>query len=257
MIKILLCCLNEAQNLQTLLPRICDEMRLLNIDFEMMICLDGSSDNSREVISSFQKSHKVPITIIPEINQRGLGLAFKRLFIEAIKDSCDSDLLISLDADSTHDPKQMPEMISRFKANSLDFLVASRFCKNSAVYGFPLYRRIISKAISIVMQTIFPITKISGSKLKDYTSCYRIYSAKKMKELYRKEQNQFLTESGFCYSIEIAVKLSRIKARIDEIGILYDYGKKIGASKLPLLKDFWRLLVTVKKLKTSKIFFPF
>ncbi len=250
MIKILLCCYNEAENLKKLLPDLEREMQLVKRDFEIFFCLDGSSDDSVVIINNFSKSCK--IKILPQINQRGLGLAYKRLFLEIINNSTEDDLVISLDADSTHDCKQISPMLAHFEKNSLDFLVASRFCGNAVMADFPLYRQAISKGTSLLLQTLFAVKKISGERLQDYTSGYRIYRAKKIKELFVKEKNDFITEPEFTYTCEFVIKLSRINSRFDEVAISYDYGKKIGKSKLRIMRNFWRLLVMLIKLKLNK-----
>jgi dolichol-phosphate mannosyltransferase len=250
MIKIIFCCLNEEESLKKLLLNLGHEMDLIKRDFEIIICLDGTTDKSLTAITEFQKFYK--ITTLPQINQRGLGLAYKRLFLEIIQTAADDDLVISLDADNTHNPQQIPEMLEHFEKNSLDFLVASRFCDNSVMADFPLYRQLISKSTSILLQTLFAAKKISGEKLQDYTSGYRIYRTKKLKELFAKEGNDFISEPEFTYTCELLIKLSRLNSRLDEIALSYDYGNKIGKSKLRIMRNFWRLIIMLKKLLLPK-----
>lgn len=248
MIKIIFCCLNEEKSLRQFLQNISDKISPAKKDFEIIICLDGTTDNSLAVIKDFSQ---IKITTLPIINQRGLGLAFKRIFLEIIKNSNDNDLIISLDCDNTHNPAQIPALIQHFEENNLDVLVASRFCGNSVMQDFPLYRQFISKSISIFLQTIFPIKKIHGKNLQDYTSGYRIYRAKKIKELYEKEKNNFIREPEFTYTCELLIKLSRINSRFDEIAISYEYDKKLEKSKLRIMRNFYRLIVMVKNLILS------
>ncbi len=210
------------------------------------MCIDGTTDGSLRIISEFQKSHK--ITVLPKKNQRGLGMAYKRLFLEVIKNSADEDLAITLDADNTHNPQQISEMLKYFRDNSLDFLVASRFCGNSVMSDFPIHRQFISKSTSLLLQNIFAAKKISGKKLQDYSSGYRIYKVAKLKNLFAEEKDDFITEPEFTYTCELLIKLSRLDSRLDEIPIFYDYGKKVGKSKLRIGRNFWRLLVMLRRL---------
>lgn len=245
MIKIIFCCLNEEKTLPHFLQNISNEISKISKNFEIIICLDGTTDNSLEIIKNFQQAK---ITALPILNQRGLGLAYKRIFLEIIKNSNDEDFIISLDCDNTHNPAQISAMIQHFQENNLDVLIASRFCNNSALEGFPLYRKFISKSISIFLQTLFPIKKINGKKLKDYTSGYRIYRAKKIKELYQKKGEKFIREPEFTYTCELLINLSKINCRIDESAIFYDYDKKIEKSKLRIMRNFYRLIIMVKNL---------
>ena len=246
MIKIIFCALNEAQNLTNLLKSIDNEMLIVQHDYEIIICLDGSDDESFEILSNLQS--KYPVKILPLLNQRGLGLAYKRLFLNVLTNSNDDDIIISLDADNTHNPNQIQTMIKHLKNNDLDVLIASRFCKNSVMADFPIYRKFISSSISVLFQILFALRTISGNKLKDFTSGYRLYKAKKLRELLKKEGNNLITEPEFTYTCELLIKLSRIEAKFDEISISYDYGKKIGASKLRIGRNFWRLIILLFKL---------
>jgi dolichol-phosphate mannosyltransferase len=246
LIKIIFCALNEAQNLGKFLTNLTYEAQLLAQDFEIIVCLDGSKDDSFSLVLEFAKFH--PIKILPLKNQRGLGSAFKRLFLEVIKDSKDEDLIISLDSDNTHSSEQLSEMLDHFQKNNLDLLVASRFCKGSIVKNFPLQRRFISKTTSHFLQKLFSVKKISGEKLQDFTSGYRIYKAQKLKELFALHKENFINEPEFTYTCELLIKLARINCRIDEIPVNYNYGEKLGKSKLRIARNFFRLLILLKNL---------
>lgn len=246
MIKIIFCALNEEQNLQKLLVNLSHEMQVMQRDFEIIACLDGSTDGSLRVLEDFSKFHSVKV--LPLKNERGLGLAYKRLFLDVIQNSAPDDLVISLDADSTHNPEQIPQMIEHFENNSLDFLVASRFCGNSVMADFPIHRQFISKSISILLQNLFAVRKINGEKLQDFTSGYRVYKVGNLQKLYAQQKNEFISEPEFTYTCELLIKLARLNSRLDEIAISYDYGKKIGKSKLRIMRNFWRLMILLGKL---------
>lgn len=247
MIKIIFCALNEAQNLKKFLVNLTHEAGLLSEKFEIIACLDGSKDESFNLVAEFAKFH--PIKILPMQNQRGLGLAFKRLFLEVIENSADDDLVISLDADNTHDSEQIHQLVEHLKNNNLDLVVASRFCKKSLVKNFPLTRKFISKSTSFLLQNLFSVKNFSGEKLQDFTSGYRIYKVQKLRELLTLKKDQFISESEFTYTCELLIKLSQIKSCIDEIPIIYDYGEKLGKSKLRVIRNFLRLIILIRKLQ--------
>ena len=109
MIKIIFCAYNEEQSLPEFITNLTHELKSLNREFEIIACLDGSQDGSLQFLINSQKLY--PIKILEIKNQRGLGLAYKRLFLHVIKNSSNEDLIISLDADNTHNPTQISEMI--------------------------------------------------------------------------------------------------------------------------------------------------
>ena len=249
MIRILLCAFNEAKNIEKLIPSIIHEFELMQREFEIIFCLDCSTDNSVEVIEKYKK--QCPITILPIENQRGLGIAFKKTFTHTILNCSDNDLIISFDADCTHKPSQLSEMIKIFDNENLDFMVASRFINSSSISHFPFYRIMISKSISLFLQILFPIKNTKNkNKIKDYTSGYRIYKNSILQKLYKKLGANFITEKDFTYVIEILIKLNQNKLinNFAEYPIKYEYGEKIGASKLRLSSNFSRLILLCFKL---------
>jgi dolichol-phosphate mannosyltransferase len=247
LIKIIFCCLNEEENLPTLLAEIKKEMQTSSLDYQIISCIDGSNDKSEEILSEFFKNNAG--YLLKNINQRGLGLSYKRLFLQVIKNSQSDDLIISLDADNTHKPLQIIDMIDHFKKNNLDLLIASRFCDSSFMKDFPLYRKLISLTTSFILTNVFKVRNIENNFIKDYTSGFRIYRTKKLIELYQKLGDNFIEEPEFTYTCELLIKMFMIKSRIDEIAINYDYGKKIGASKLRFFINLKRLMIMILRLK--------
>lgn len=255
MIKIILCAFNEAQNLIKLLPDINREVKKINSDYEITICIDGSNDESFALITQIKSDLGFfPIKILEPQNQRGLGFAYKRIFIDILKNSADEDFVISLDADNTHNPNQIGELIKICREKNLDLVIASRFCKTSIVKGFPLYRKFISKTTSLILQIIFPIKKISGGRVQDYSSGYRVYKVQKLKQLYQIHQDRFITEKDFIYTCEILLNMAELGLKVDEIPLIYDYSQKIGVSKMKIVKNSQGLLNLIMRYLAKKSF---
>ncbi len=239
MIKIILSALNEAQNLKILIPNLAQEISKIKREYEIIICLDGSTDDSAQIILAQQKYY--PIRILDFVNKEGLGNAYKKLLLDLIENSDAKDIAISMDADNTHSPLQIAKAIDNFEKNNLDLLILSRFCKTSKSKGFPIFRQFISKIVSILLQFCFGAKKISGQKVKDYSSGYRIYKVEKLQELHQKYGKNLILEQNFVYTCEILQKFAKNNARIDEIALFYDYSRKIGASKLKFWQNFYQL----------------
>lgn len=243
MIKVIFCALNEEKNLEKFLHDLSQVKQVLQRDLEIVTCLDGTTDGSLAVIEKHRQN--IAIKVLPQVNARGLGNAYKRIFSDIVPTLAADDLIISLDADNTHNPAEIVKMLAHFDQNSLDVLIASRFSTTSEMTGFPLHRKLISKTTSILLQLLFAVKKINGKNLQDYTSGYRIYRAGILQKLYAAKKEQFITEPEFTYTCELMIKLSRVKARIDEISFPYDYGQKFGDSKLRFGRNLWRLAVLV------------
>jgi dolichol-phosphate mannosyltransferase len=251
LLKIITCAYNEAENLKKLIADLIINLNILQRDFEIIFCLDGTTDNSVEVISQFKKDAN--ITILPIENVRGLGNAYKKIFYYIVNNCQKNDLIISLDADNTHNPEQIKDLINYLEINYLDLVIASRFFEKSIISSFPLYRSLISITTSIILQNLFTVRNYKNKKIIDYTSGYRIYRAEIFFELINKYQNQFIIEPEFTYTCELLIKIFRSDFKIDEVPIIYDYDKKIGKSKLNFLKNFQRLIIMIYNLRLKKI----
>jgi dolichol-phosphate mannosyltransferase len=247
LIKIILCAFNEAQNIKKLIPSIIHQFELMQREFEIIFCLDCSTDDSVEIIKNYK--NQCSITILPIENKRGLGIAYKKAFLHVIFNCKADDLIISFDADCTHDPSQLPEMLKIFEEKNLDFMVASRFVNSSSIKHFPFYRKLISKTISFYLRLLFPI-KNSSDQIYDYTSGYRIYRNSILQKSFQKRGLNFITEEDFTCLIEILIILNQLQLikKFQEFPIQYSYGDKIGASKLRLFKNCFRLLILSLKL---------
>lgn len=258
MIIIALAALNEATNLEKIIvefsSEICklqsDNNKISQRDLELkqyiphfIICIDGSSDNSQEIISKLQDVY--PITLLPPQNTRGLGLAFGRIFDYFLNNYHKGDILITLDADLTHQSADLSKLMMAFKTEKHDLIIGSRFCNGSKISGFPLFRIFISRSVAILLKILtFIITK-EKSKINDYTSGYRIYKFEKLQELQTlaiSKKESLIEEVHFTYTVEILLKLIRLKANIYEVGIDYCYKNKIGKSKLNFFNNFVGLI---------------
>ena len=89
----------------------------------------------------------------------------------------------------------------------------------------------------------------------DYTSGYRVYKANALKQIYKIYRDNFILEPEFTYTCELLIKIAKNNFRLDEIAILYDYDKKIGKSKLKIIRNFYRLIIMILNLKFPKLNF--
>jgi len=243
MIFILLPCLNEAENLKIIIPEIHKLFQNNNYVYKILVCYDCSTDNTENIVNNFKKK-SINIELLDYKNKMGLGIAFLRLFKEAVKQKkTDNDIIITLDADNTHDPNGILLLLNKINSG-YDLAIQSRFCKNSLITGFSNFRKLISLSISIVLRIIFPV----GENIKDYTSSYRAYKISILEKAFEKFKDNFITETEFTYTIETIIKINTITKKITETPLKYRYDKKIGRSKLKLIKNGYRFIILITKL---------
>ena len=78
--------------------------------------------------------------------------------------------VIEMDADFSHPPSQLPELLSEAKNKRLDLLIGSRYLPTSKIENWPLSRRIFSKCANTLARVLLQVP------IHDYTNGYRVYS---------------------------------------------------------------------------------
>lgn len=236
MIYILLPIYNEAESLPPLISRIKKGMEHRNYEYEIIAYNDGSTDNTLEILTKHKKD--IPINLIGEDENRGLGCAFRALIDEVCKQSKnDDDVAVCLDSDNTHNPEHVYSMVNKIR-DGFDVAIASRFLKDSRIVGVTPFRNFLSYGASILMRFLFPIKGV-----KDYTCGYRAYSVNTLKKAKNFFGEKLIEEPGFACMSELLIKLRKLEVLAVEIPLLLRYDRKEGESKMDVVKTIKRTLI--------------
>ena len=136
----------------------------------------------------------------------GRGSAIIYGLKEAIKNKR-IKIFIEMDADFSHDPKELRNNIKIFKKRKLDLLIASRYLKKSKIVNWSLSRRIFSRLSNFLARNLLRIF------LYDFTNGFRIYSERSTKKILQRCGNIC---DGFIILSEIIVVLHNNHYKIDE-----------------------------------------
>lgn len=226
MIIILLPALNEEESLPTLMPKIRKTMESADEEYHVLVCDDGSTDRTAELLSRY--AEEMPLEVIRHKINRGLGESSRDLFERAVEIAADTDVIVRLDCDDTHEPEFIPNLVAAVR-DGQDVIVASRFAPGGGQRGVSAYRAFISRCANLFMKVFFPI-----SGLKEYSCGFRAYNASKVKEAITFYGNNFiqLKGLGFTCTLEKLVKLKLIGARFGEAPFVLRYDQKQSDSKM-------------------------
>jgi len=161
---------------------------------EVIVVDDGSTDNTARV------AELAGATIIRHAANRGKGAAIQSILAEARKRK--PDILVLLDADSQHDPNEIPALI-RPISDSFDLVIGSREAQKDKT---PRYRRIGQKVLLRSTQLA------SKTNISDSESGFRALSSKAINEL-------DLTEKGFAIESEMITRAADKNLKITEVPI--------------------------------------
>lgn len=220
---------NEEFGIASVLRDIISLRKISKYSIDVLVVNDGSTDETANIVHSLSFDGKY-ISLISHDSNRGLGEAVKTILHYAVDSLRDDDILVTLDADNTHTPLLIESMIDSMIENHLDLVVASRFTEGGMEIGLSNIRKLYSRGAMYYFKLFFPI-----ENLNDYSSGYRAYSMKTLREAYNK-WNGLVTTNGFECMAEIAAKLSRTNIRAGEVPLVLRYDYKKGKSKMKVVK---------------------
>ncbi len=142
---------NEAENVAPLL----EQVAATGFSFCEIIFVDAqSSDGTREAVQEF--SGKYPVRLL-EQDPDAPGLA--AAIMEGAR-AANGDVLVVMDADLSHPPPRILDLLQPIFENEKDLVVGSRYIPGGSTPGWPAWRRLLSRAGALAA---FPLTGIRDS----------------------------------------------------------------------------------------------
>jgi dolichol-phosphate mannosyltransferase len=219
---------NEANGLRALIPRIDAAMQQSGGAYRILVLDDGSTDDTADVVTRLGASF--PITLLRHPVNRGLWETIRDAFEWAAAHTTPDDVIVRMDADDTHDPFLIIEMMRVFEEDpTCEVVIASRFAPGGGMVGVSRYRQLVSRGASLVMRALFPIEGV-----KDYSCGYRAYRARVIHDALAVYGNAFidLRGVGFTCTVEKLLRLRSLGACVREVPLVLRYDRKQSPSKM-------------------------
>lgn len=151
MISLVIPTLNEAENIEPLLVRLVQCQPTLD---EIIFVDDGSTDGTRERIRSWRANAAIRLI---ERETPALGLSGA---VMAGARAASGDWLVVMDADLSHPPEKIAELLRPLLENRADIVIGSRYVRGGSTPGWPLWRKILSRTAAGVA---YPLTGVHDS----------------------------------------------------------------------------------------------
>ncbi len=201
---------NESDNIAKIIEKIGF------FDVDILVVDDNSPDNTSSIVKKLMSSNQ-RIDILERPKKLGLGSAYR----DGFKYSIDKgyNILIQMDADFSHRIDDLKNMINFI--DDFEVIIGSRYISGGGSMGWSSLRKNLSKFANIYARII------TGTKVHDMTSGFRIYSSDALEKIdYSKT-----TSDGYGFQIEMSARAYNQQLTIKEVPIIF-HERREGESKM-------------------------
>ena len=219
---------NECENLPVLARQILDAH-----PFRILVVDDQSPDGTGAIADELARAYPGRLDVLHRTGPRGLGLSYVDGFAWALRSG--AELICQMDADFSHDPRYLPDLIGATR--DYDLVLGSRYLNGISVVNWPLRRIVLSTFANGYVRAV------TGLSPRDTTSGFRCW---RREALARLPLDRILSQR-YAFMVETLFEAARLGCRIAEVPIIY-VERRQGASKMSgrvLLESMvmpWRLL---------------
>jgi glycosyltransferase involved in cell wall biosynthesis len=224
---------NEAENISLLVPK----LLALPVELKVLVVDDNSPDGTGALADEMASGHPGRVAVIHRSGKLGLGTAYLAGFGRALTDGASH--VLTMDADFSHDPCYIPEMVAR--CGTADLVIGSRYVPRGGAVDSPLLRRLISYAANFLAHAVL------GLKAHDVTAGFRLYR----REVLESVPLDSIRSSGYSFLIELLYLVERRHWRVAEVPILF-CDRKLGQSKISS-QEIRKALATVGRLAVRRV----
>lgn len=205
---------NEAESIRPIIERI----RRSVPDADLLIVDDGSPDGTGRIADQLAEGDE-RLTVLHRPRKAGLGGAYLEGFARAIEFGYDA--VVEIDADGSHDPAELPAMLSLLTDRQADLVIGSRWVTGGAVENWPAARRAISRAGNRYARFML------RSSIHDLTAGFRAYRTSALRDLDR----DVVSSQGYCFQVELAWRIEATGGSVVEHPIIF-VERTTGRSKM-------------------------
>ena len=211
---------NEEKNIGDVLFKTISVMESLGIPYEVIVVDDGSVDRTREIASRYK------VTVLSNGRNQGKGYAIRKGLKYAR-----GDIIVTIDSDGAHDPKDIPEILKPV-LNGVDVVSGSRFLGSKKDFT-PSLNRLGNLLINSIIMVL------TRKRITDSQTGFRAIKREVLKKLR-------LESAGYEIETELTVKTLKNGFIFEEKPITCNK-RRYHSSKLRILHDGIKILKTILK----------
>ncbi len=207
----------EVENIRNVLHKIFS----LEKAFHVLVVDDNSPDGTADAIRELQEEYPEQLFLEVRKEKRGLGTAYIHGFKWALNRAY--DFIFEMDADLSHDPKDLIALYKACTEEGADLSIGSRYVKGGEIRNWPWNRVLMSYFASLYVRTILLLG------VRDTTAGFKCYR-RAVLETMNLDEIRFL---GYAFQIEMKYKAKQLGFRLREVPITF-VDRKWGDSKMDI-----------------------
>ena len=217
---------DEAENIERLIAAI----RALPGHFEITVVDDNSPDGTGQIVEAIA-ARDPGVHVLHRSGKLGLGTAYIEGFKYALRNGVDA--VIEMDADFSHDPKELPNFLARIDEGA-DLVVGSRYVNGVRVLNWSFKRLLLSKMATLYVDLV---TGMGSDIVTDATAGFKCYRRKVLESI----DLDRIHSNGYAFQIEMKYRAYRKGFRLAEVPITFN-DRHVGQSKMSrkiILEALW------------------
>ena len=206
---------NEKENIQAIIEAVFNQKK----KFHILVVDDNSPDGTAEIVERLITQYSDALFIEKRMGKNGLGTAYIHGFKWAIQKKY--DYIIEMDADFSHNPKDLVRLYEACEKEGADVSIGSRYSQGVNVVNWPMKRVLLSYFASKYVRFI---TRIP---IHDTTAGFVCYK-RSVLETIKLNKIRFV---GYAFQIEMKFKAWKHNFKIKEVSVIFT-DRTEGTSKM-------------------------
>ncbi|MCK5637628.1 MAG: polyprenol monophosphomannose synthase [Flavobacteriaceae bacterium] len=206
---------NEKENIEKIIRATFSQKKA----FDILVVDDSSPDGTSNIVKELIKEYPKNLFLQIRKEKNGLGAAYIHGFKWALERNY--EYIIEMDADFSHNPKDLVRLYNACVKNGADVSIGSRYSKGVNVVNWPMKRVLLSYFASKYVQFI------TGMPFHDTTAGFVCYN-RKVLETIKLDKIRFV---GYAFQIEMKFKAWKHGFNIQEVSVIFT-DRTLGESKM-------------------------
>ena len=219
---------NEKENIADIIKAVFS----LEGNFHVLVIDDGSPDGTAAIVKGLMSEGDIRLHLIERSGKLGLGTAYLTGFKWALEHGY--DYVFEMDADFSHDPKDLVRLYKACAEGGADLAIGSRYCNGVSVVDWPMSRIVMSYFASTYVRGILRM------HIYDTTAGFVCYSRKVLEKM----DLDAVKMKGYGFQIEMKYTAWKLGFKLKEVPIIFTNRQK-GTSKMSggiFGEAFWGVL---------------